>query len=141
MRRAIAICCLASGLLIATQNTGAACKSLSYEDRNQTDYGPLQVAKVRGVARDAEGVTIPRACVGLFSELGHKLVATTQTNDRGEFELAGIPDGSYRLVAKYEGFSSANARIRIEKHSQSKKSLTVQMRLLGIDARSFVELR
>jgi hypothetical protein len=143
MRRgiAVAMCWLASGFLIATEKNRPACNSLSYEDRNQTDYGPLLVAKVRGVAKDAEGVVIPKACIGIFSEVGHKLIATIQTRDSGQFELPGIPDGSYRLVVKYEGFSPANAKIQIAEHSQSKRSLTVQMRPVGIDARSFVELK
>src|SRR5260370_3570509 len=105
----VAICCLASGLVTASPETGSACKNLTYENRNQTDYGPLQVTAVRGIAKDADGVPIPRACVGVFTEAGHKLIATTQTNDGGRFELNDIPDGDYRLVAQYDGFSPANA--------------------------------
>ena len=105
------------------------------------DYGPLHVAAVRGVAKDAQGIVIPKACVGVFTEAGHKLVATTQTDNDGRFELNDIPDGAYRLIAKYEGFSTANAKLRIELRWQSKKSLTVQMRPTGIDTHSFVELR
>jgi len=139
--RGLAICCLAFGLLRAAQETGAACKNLSYEDRNQTDYGPLHVATIRGVAKDAQGVVIPKACVGVFTETGHKLVATAQTGAGGQFELNHIPDGAYRLIAKYEGFSTANAKLQIEQRSQKKKSLTVQMRPAGLDTRSFIELR
>jgi hypothetical protein len=139
--RGLAICCLAFGLLRAADETGSACKNLSYENRNQTDYGPLHVAAVRGVAKDTQGVVIPKACVGVFTEASHKLVATTQTDNDGRFELNGIPDGAYRLIAKYEGFSTANAKLRIELRSQSKKSLTVQMRPSGLDTHSFIELK
>ena len=52
-----------------------------------------------------------------------------------------IPDGAYRLIAKYEGFSTANAKLQIEQRSQNKKSLTVQMRPAGLDTRSFIELK
>jgi Carboxypeptidase regulatory-like domain len=143
MRRGtgVTICCLAFGLLAASEETGATCKNLKYENRNQTDYGPLQVAAVRGIAKDAQGVAIPKACVGVFTEAGHKLVATTQTDDGGHFELNDIPEGDYRLVAKYEGFSPANAKLRIEQHSRSKKPLTVQMRPAGLDTHSFIELK
>jgi len=141
MRRGLAICCLSFALLRAAEEIGAACKNLSYENRNQTDYGPLHVGTVRGVAKDAQGVVIPKACVGVFTEAGHKLVATTQTDDGGQFELNHIPDGAYRLIAKYEGFSTANAKLQIEQRSRSKKSLTVQMRPSGLDTRSFIELR
>ena len=139
--RGLAICCLSFGLLSAAEETGAACKNLSYENRNQTDYGPLHVAAVRGVAKDAQGVVIPKACVGVFTEASRKLVATTQTDDDGQFELNDIPDGAYRLIAKYQGFSTANAKLRIDQRSQSKKSLTVQMRPTGLDMHSFIELK
>ena len=132
---------MAFGLLRAADETGAACKTLSYEDRNQTDYGPLQVTTVRGVAKDAQGVVIPKACVGVFTETGHKLVATAQTGAGGQFELNHIPNGAYRLIAKYEGFSTANAKLQIEQRSQGKKSLTVQMRPAGLDTSSFIELK
>jgi hypothetical protein len=139
--RGLAICCLAFGILRAAEETGGSCKNLSYEDRNQNDYGPLYVAAIRGVAKDAQGVVIPKACVGVFTEAGHKLVATTQTDNDGRFELNDIPEGAYRLVAKYEGFSTANAKLRIELRSQSKKSLTVQMRPSGLDTHSFIQLK
>jgi hypothetical protein len=99
------------------------------------------VAAVRGVAKDAQGVVIPKACVGVFTEAGHKLVATTQTDDDGQFELNDIPDGAYRLIAKYVGLSTANAKLRIEQRSQNKKSLTVQLRPSGLDTHSFIELK
>jgi hypothetical protein len=139
--RGLAICCLSFGLLSAAEETGATCKNLSYENRNQIDYGPLHVAAVRGVAKDAQSVVIPRACVGVFTEAGHKLVAATQTDDDGQFELNDIPDGAYRLIAKYEGFSTANAKLRVDQRSQRKKSLTVQMRPTGVDMHSFIELK
>jgi hypothetical protein len=99
------------------------------------------VAAVRGVTKDAQGVAIPKVCVGVFTEADHKLVASTQTDEDGQFELNDIPDGDYRLIAKYEGFSTANAKLRIDQRSQGKKSLTVQMRPTGLDMHSFIELR
>jgi Carboxypeptidase regulatory-like domain len=142
MKRAtgVAICCLVFELA-AGRVTGTACKDLTYENRNQTDYGPLQVTAIRGIATDAEGVTIPKVCVGVFTETGHKLIATTETDESGHFELKNIAVGDYRLVAKYEGFSPANAKLRIEQRSRSKKPLAVQMRPAGLDTCSFVELK
>ena len=90
---------------------------------------------------DAYGVVIPKACIGVFTEASHKLVATTQTDNDGRFEFDDIPDGAYRLIAKYEGFSTANAKLQIEQQSQSKTSLTVQMRPSGLDTHSFIELK
>lgn len=133
-------CCLAFAFGAAGQEGTTVCKDLSYQNRNQIDYGPLRVAALRGSARDSQGVAIPKACVGVFTGTGHKLIAATETDDNGRFELKGIPDGDYRLVAKYDGFSPANAKLRV-KHSRSKKVLAVQMRPVGLDTTSFVELK
>ena len=137
----VGICRLVLGLAAVGQATEITCKDLTYESRNQTDYGPLVVAAIRGVAQDAEGGPIPKACVGVFTETDHKLLAVTQTDDGGKFGLNGIPDGEYRLVAKYDGFCPANAKLRIERHAKSKKSLTVQMRFAGLDTCSYVEVK
>ena len=133
-------CCLTFAFGAAAQGSEMACKDLSYQDRNQTDYGPLRVAAVHGNTKDSQGVAIPKACVGVFTETDHKLIAATETDEKGHFELKDLPSGNYRLIAKYEGFSPANVKLRIE-HSRSKKSLVVQMRPAGLDTNSFVELR
>jgi hypothetical protein len=124
--------------LAAAQEIQAACKNLSYESRNQIDYGPLRVAAVRGITKDAEGISVPRVCVGVFTEAEHKLIAAVEADEHGHFELKGIAEGNYRLVAKFDGFSPANAKLRIER-SRNKKALIVQMRTVGIDSGSFVE--
>jgi len=67
----------------------------------------------------------------IFDETDHKLIIATQTDDGGHFELKDILDGDHRLVAKYEGLSLANAKIRIERRSRSRKPLAVQMRPAG----------
>jgi hypothetical protein len=137
----IAMCLLTFGLTAVSRETGTVCKDLSYENRNQTDYGPLRVSAVRGTAKDAQGVAVPKVCVGIFTETDHKLIASTQTDDNGHFNFKNIPEGNYRLVAKYEGFSPANAKLRIERRSRKKKSLAVQMRFAGLDTSSYVELK
>jgi hypothetical protein len=133
-------CCLTLASGVADQGNTAVCKDLRYQDRNQTDYGPLRVAVAEGNAKDPEGVAIPKACVGVFTETDHNLIAAAETDDKGHFELKGIPAGNYRLVASYEGFSPANAKLRIE-HSRKKRVLAVQMRPAGLDTTSFVALK
>lgn len=129
---------LASG--VADQGNTTVCKDLRYQDQNQTDYGPLRVSVVEGNAKDSEGVAIPRAFIGVFTEFDPNLIAAVETDDKGHFELKEIPAGDYRLVASYEGFSPANAKLRIG-HSRKKKILAVQMRPAGLDTTSFVTLK
>jgi len=63
------------------------CAEIAYENRNQVDYGPLQLGGVRGIVHDFQGVDIPKACVGIFTDVGHNLVEMSETDDRGQ----GIP--------------------------------------------------
>jgi hypothetical protein len=129
------------GLTALSYQTQMVCKQLSYENKNQADYGPLRVPSVRGIATDVQGVAVPGVCVGIFTEQDHKLIAVTETDDRGRFEFKDTLKGNYRLVAKYEGFSPANAKLRIEPSSKHKKPLALHMKFQGIDTASFVGLK
>jgi len=135
----IAISLLVIGLVCVGQQTGGLCGNVTYENRNQVDCGPLQVATISGAATDIQGVAVPNVCVGVFTETDHKFIAAAQINDSGRFELKNVPDGNYRLVAKYEGFAPANARIHVNRHSRSKKPLASHIRLAGIDTTSYFE--
>lgn len=98
---------LASGLVIVAMGCHAVaqefkspCGSMTYENRNQPDYGPVKVATVRGTAKDAQGVMVPGVCVGIFTPTDHRLVIAKQTDAEGRFEFRGVSKGEYHLVAK-----------------------------------------
>jgi carboxypeptidase family protein len=96
------------------------------------------VATISGAATDIQGVAVPNVCVGVFTETDHKFIAAAQTDDSGRFELKNVPDGNYRLVAKYEVLALAT-RIHVNRHSRSKKPLASHIRLAGIDTTSYFE--
>jgi len=131
----------ALGTVLSPWSLGAqaasSCGQITYEDRNQTDYGPLRVGVVEGHVRDAQGVAIPNVCVALFNEPHHKLVATTQTDAKGRFRFRPVAGGGYRLVAKYEAFCPANVILQVQ--PTARKSLRVHMRPAGIDTCSYVD--
>jgi hypothetical protein len=135
------MCSVAFVLATAVQAGQTTCADLTYESRNQIDYGPLRVSVISGIAQDAEGGRIPDVCVGVFTEKEHRLVAMAHSDESGRFELKAVPVGKYRLVAKYEGFCPANARLRIGRLARRKKLLTVQVRPTGIDTCSYIELK
>jgi hypothetical protein len=118
---------------------GQDCKNMTYESRNQIDPSPIRVAAVQGVVQDAERVKIPRACVGIFTGADHQLVGVSQTGEDGRFELKGIDSGDYRLVAKYDGFCVANARLRLTAGTRRVKALVVHMKPGSIDGCSYVD--
>ena len=67
----------AIGCPAVAQESKLPCKRMAYENRNQTDYGPLKMAIVRGTAKDTQDVTVPGVCIGIFTSVEHKLVMAT----------------------------------------------------------------
>ena len=41
--------------IAVAQEAGTSCPAMTYENRNQTDYGPIKLTTVSGVAKDVEG--------------------------------------------------------------------------------------
>jgi hypothetical protein len=117
--------------------SGSDCsKEETYENHNQVDYGPLRVSKVQGVATDPSDAPVPHACVLLFTERNHNLVFKTETDDHGQFDLAKIKSGSYRLVVKAYGFCSANVPIIVRAGAGAKR-LMLHMKMGEVDACSY----
>jgi carboxypeptidase family protein len=123
------------------QQTGLSCAGMVYENKNQTDYGPLKIAVVRGAARDTQGVMVPGVCIGIFTANDHKLIMATQTSSEGRFDFNGVPRGEYRLVAKCEGFCSANAKIWVDPALRNKTRLDLAVLPAGIDTCSYFKLK
>jgi len=88
------------------------CAGMPYGDDNQVDYS-LRLRTVKGTAVDAHGVAMPGVCVGLFKGPDHELIAVVQTDSSGRFEMLKVHGGLYLLVARTQGFGTANARIAV----------------------------
>ena len=123
------------------------CRSMEYESRNQYDPPPLLIDILSGRAFDdlaqsgeatIELPAVDGACVGLFTEKKHQIVATTVTDSNGRFRFERIPDGLYRLVVSSDMFCVANVPIQItSKVSQNHREVAVHMRGLNYDDCSF----
>jgi len=127
--------------LCAIGNCQETSVDLSYENHNQTDYGPLKVTKLRGIASDPQGVPIPLVLVLLFSNKDHRLLAQTKTDEHGVFGLGSVKPGRYRLVIKYEGFCSANVSVETVQRTKKKARLIVHMKPRGMDECSYGALK
>jgi len=125
--------------LMSQNAAGQACGTIVYENRNQIDYGPLAVSAVQGIVMDSTGTSIPKTCVGVFTEADHKLVGSTETGADGRFDLKSIPSGTYRLLVSCEGFCVANARIHVLRSNGRRKALTVHMKTGGVDSCSYID--
>ena len=110
-----------------------------YENHNQIDYGPLVVQDVKGTITDPQQVAVPKVCVGIFTEKGHKLIATTESDADGKFSLQSVPPGRYRLVVKADPLCAANVPLQVVKHQKKKHALLVHMKPRGLDSCSYGE--
>lgn len=114
MRRALLIIAASSFLLTACTSVGVA------------------VGSVRGIVR-IEGEPLPGATVSLSLPNASEL-ATTTTNARGEFEIAGIPGGSEVIVsAQIEGTRAESLEVPSLKPNETRfLVLQVSMRCVVI---------
>lgn len=135
-------------LPVLAQQTKEPCKcQVTYENKNQVDPKPLSVRAVSGrtisevgdVGTAQEIGAVAGACVGLFTEQDHRLVATTVANDEGRFQFDEVPAGRYRLIVQVAGLCVANVPLQVVKGSRSKdqKRIVVHMRPAGIDSCSY----
>jgi len=111
-----------------------------YENHNQIDYGPLVVQGVKGTITDAQQVVVPKACVDIFTEKEHKLVATTVSDADGKFSLQSLRPGRYRLVVNADPLCAANVPLQVVKSQKKKQVLRVHMKPRGLDSCSYAEL-
>jgi hypothetical protein len=138
---------LAAAPRIAAQQGDTPCPtSTVYENHNQVDYGPLKVSAVRGMGNVEVGDkaqparAIPGACLSLFTEKDHKLVASVAADSEGRFQFDAVSSGRYRLVARAKGFCTANIPLEVVKSSRRKTKIVVHFRPAGIDTCSYGEL-
>ena len=134
---------------LAQQKESTSQCSTVYENHNQIDYGPLKVGLIEGtsviqLAPPLKGAPTepgpPGACLVLFTEKDHKVVASVKADSEGRFELRVVPPARYRLVARAEGLCTANIPLEVVKSSSRKAEIVVYFRPTGIDICSTAEL-
>src|SRR5260370_33690106 len=108
-------------------------REIKYEHRNMIDYGPLRISGIRGFAKDIQGFVVPNACVGVFSEMDHKLIATGEAGYDGVFEIRNVPNAKDRLIVACESFCAANVSIILRNRSRGGKRLVTMLTPRSID--------
>lgn len=84
---------------------------------------------VTGAVVDQTGGVLPSAQVELRTESG--AVQTATTNEKGEFEFAGVANGRYDLVASFQGFQPATTRVTVSGRPPSPIRITLSLATLG----------
>jgi hypothetical protein len=117
------------------------CTRVEHQNHNMIDYVPLVVPSILGVAHDKSKVAVPDVCILLFTDDAvHNRVGMTTTDKDGNYELPGIPDGKYRLVAALDPFCAANVPV-VVKHKTRKRPVAIVLQPRGLDSCSYGEYR
>jgi hypothetical protein len=113
--------------------------AMSYEVETPPNNVRFDLRRVQGIAVDRAGMVIPRVGVGLFTDdPAHHLLAMVITGEDGKFDFGkAIPDGNYRLVAKYPGLCTANIPLALSHKTGSRHHLELRMEYPGLDVCSY----
>jgi hypothetical protein len=79
---------------------------------------------VTGVVQDQTGGLLPGATVDLVNVAG-AILNTTVADPAGAFRFEAVAAGQYELRARYEGFKSATARVRVGARAPSAQRLVL----------------
>ena len=130
----------------ATAQQPLSCKDpIEYGNRNQVDPKRSSVRDIAGrvimeVGNPAKELGPIPACLGLFTEKDHRLVASAIADEEGRFKFKAVPSGRYRLVVRdpQDAFCVANMPLRVVRWPRGKaKPLVIHMRPAGIEDCSY----
>lgn len=79
----------------------------------QLAHKAVTTKSVYGRMTDEHNRAIPGVCIGLFTEKGHRLAASVESDDDGHFRFGGIAPGRYQLVSRVPGFYLKMIPVRI----------------------------
>ncbi len=108
----------------------------------ETDASKAMPTALAGLVSDELGQPLGGATVSVFGKSLSRGALTAVTDERGRFELAGIPPGMYRLRAYLSGFlPSAFARIVIEEGAGRVGTILMSLSRLeaGLSEDAYVE--
>jgi hypothetical protein len=95
----------------------------------QTHGATLEPGKGRltGTITDPSGAVIAGATVQAFDQ-NNQLVATATTDEEGNYEIKGLPDGNYRLEVQQQGFQKyAEMNVAVNGGEELSKDVQLQV--------------
>jgi hypothetical protein len=146
----IAVCLvLFFQLLGRAQGQPAKCKPpIEYGNRNQVDPPRSTVRELSGrviseVRDPAREIAPVPACLGLFTEKRHRLVASVIADEEGRFNFGSIPSGRFRLIVRdpLSLFCLANMPLRVVRSRGNARAIVIHMRPAGIDSCSYGDFK
>jgi iron complex outermembrane receptor protein len=88
-----------------------------------------QGSRLTGTVRDQNGAVVVKAKVELVS-VASGGVFTTQTDVSGAYELTGLPEGTYLVSIKSEGFAVATRLVTVERNSATSENFALLPKLI-----------
>jgi hypothetical protein len=117
------------------------CQFMTVQNYNMIDPPRLTAAVLKGTVQDISHVNIPHACLVVFRESDHEIIAQTESGENGRFSFPKLAPGDYRLIVAANPLCPANRRVRIVKHKWSKRPLIAHMRPRGLDVCSYLDFK
>ena len=94
------------------------------------------LAAISGSVRDVSGAMVPGATVEVHVS-GAAAVRRTQSNEEGQFQIAGLPAGKYEVRLSANGFRTAVASLKLEPRDRA--VLTAQLNVGAVTETVAVE--
>src|SRR5688572_1925191 len=85
-------------------------------------------ATLAGTVRDQNGAIIVKAKIEIINVASGR-VFTAETDVSGGYELTGLPEGSYLISVKSEGFAVAARQVRVERNGEKDEDFALLPRL------------
>ena len=80
-----------------------------------------------GNVTDASGAAVANATVRVY-DANNNLVATVNSDDSGDYEVSGLPDGNYRIEVSQAGFKSyAESNVAVTGGEETSKDVSLQV--------------
>jgi hypothetical protein len=136
----LAVLITCHGVSVAQQKKTTCLCDVKYENYNFIEPEALTVCDLKGQVTNQKSAHIPQACLGVYTEAERKLIASTTSDENGNYKFDKIRPGQYRLIVFSNGYCTANAKIIIASTCLSSikyKSVYVHMRVREIDTCSY----
>jgi len=94
-------------------------------------FGQIDRGAIVGKILDASGAVVPRATLTVTNK-ATGVIATTSTNDTGEYQVLALIPGTYSVRASAPGFESV-LRDNIELHVQDRLSIEMNLKIGSVN--------
>ena len=86
-----------------------------------------QGGTIRGHVADSAGVPLPRATVSV-----EPIGLSATTNEKGDYEIRGVPTGTHTLRARFLGFVAQTVRVTVSEPQPTRQDFSLRVQPIGL---------